>query len=277
MKTEAIETLVQEHAGEMGNLITVLENIQKQYGYLPEEALKTVSEETGKPLVDIYGVATFYKSFSLKPRGRHHVSVCLGTACHVRGAPVIAEEFQRQLGIKPGETTSDREFSLETVNCLGACALGPIVVVDGHYFSQVRKTKVSDILTRAQEGLDHVDVRTDKRLFAIKLSCPQCNRTLMDPSRLVDDLPGIRVTASFGEKHGWLCLSSLYGSYNISSEYPIPEDALSHFFCPHCHTELNGTSACPECGASMIPFIVQGGGVVQICSRRGCKGHFLDL
>ena len=138
MNPEPILKIIETHGqGNQAGIISILEDIQAEYSYLPEEALRIVSEETGRSLVDIYGVATFYKAFSLKPRGKHLVSVCLGTACHVRGGQAIASEFLRQLGIKPGETTADRLITLDTVNCLGACALGPIVVVDGHYFSNV--------------------------------------------------------------------------------------------------------------------------------------------
>jgi NADH-quinone oxidoreductase subunit E len=104
-------------------------------------------------MVDIYGVARFYRSFSLKPRGKHLICACLGTACHVRGAPSVVEEFERQLNIKAGQTTADKEFTLETVNCLGACALGPIVVVDNHYFSNVDMAKVKHILEKVRVGL----------------------------------------------------------------------------------------------------------------------------
>src|SRR5690606_22695369 len=104
---------------------------------LPEQALREVADATGRPLVDVYGVATFYRAFSLKPRGKHVCTVCLGTACHVRGAPAVVSAFEKRLAVKAGETTSDEEFTLETVACLGACALGPIVVADGHYFSNV--------------------------------------------------------------------------------------------------------------------------------------------
>ena len=141
-------------------LISILEDIQGKYGYLPQGALVAVADKTNRSLVDIYGVATFYKSFSLIPRGKHLISVCLGTACHVRSAPVIVEEFERQLGINAGSTTEDREFSLETVNCLGACALGPIVVADGHYFSNVNTSNVNVILIKTRAGLDKVKVKT---------------------------------------------------------------------------------------------------------------------
>jgi NADH-quinone oxidoreductase subunit E len=235
-----------------------------------------IAAETGRSLVDIYGVATFYKTFSLEPRGRHLISICLGTACHVQGGPRIAEAFQNELGIKPGMTTPDREFSLETVNCLGACALGPVVVVDGHYFSKVRTSQVKEILEKTRKGLDMVEIETDARVFSVEVSCARCNHSLMNPNRLIDGHPSICVTASFGNKHGWLALSSLYGSYKVSSEYEIPYDEIVHMFCPHCHAELIGGGECSDCGAPMVPMIIRGGGVVQICARRGCRGHMLD-
>ncbi|UCE66702.1 MAG: NAD(P)H-dependent oxidoreductase subunit E [Candidatus Zixiibacteriota bacterium] len=264
-------------AEERDSLIAILENIQAKYGYLPEDALREVATETGRSLVDIYGVATFYRAFSLKPRGRHLVSACLGTACHVRGGPVIAKEIGKQLDIKPGQTASDNEFTFETVNCLGACALGPVVVVDGHYFPNMKTSIVKQILEKSKLGLEAIEIDTDQRVFPVEVSCSRCNHSLMDSGHLIDGHPSIRITISFGNVHGWLALSSLYGSYNVSSEYEIPPDIIVNFFCPHCHAELLGASKCGECGAPMVPMIVRGGGVVQICSRRGCKGHMLDL
>ena len=277
MESDETTAVAGHQDSEQKGLISILEEIQAKYNYLPQEALREVSEETGRSLVDIYGVATFYRAFSLKPRGKHLVSVCLGTACHVRGGPMIAEEFERQLGICAGETTPDKEFTLETVNCLGACALGPVAVVDGKYFTKVRRVQINEILEQALTGLDEIDTTTDKRVFPIEVSCPRCNHSLMDTGHLVDGHPSIRVTVSFGKMHGWLCLSALYGSYSVASEYPIPEDTGAHFFCPHCHSELLGTSDCPECGAPMVRMIIRGGGVIQICSRKGCKGHILDV
>ncbi len=277
MSAEYVSTVVEKHAGSRGGLIAILQDIQARYGYLPAEALKTVAEKTGRPLVDIYGVATFYRSFSLRPRGKHVCSVCLGTACHVRGGQVIAEEFGRELNVKPGETTADREFTLETVNCLGACALGPIVVVDGHYFSNVAPAGVKDIVERAQEGLDRVEVQTDERIFPVEVGCSRCNHSLMDAHHPVDGYPAIRVTCSFNGTHGHIWLSSLYGSFNVESDVEIPVDTIVDFFCPHCHAQLIGSSDCPECRTPMVPMIVRGGGIVQICSRRGCRGHILDI
>jgi NADH-quinone oxidoreductase subunit E len=272
-----IARIVDKHRGERGELIAVLQEIQAKYSYLPEEALRVVAEETGRSLVDVYGVATFYRAFSLKPRGRHLLTCCLGTACHVRGAPRVARELERQLGVRAGDTTRDREITLETQNCLGGCALGPIVVADGHYFSNVDPTAVAGIIERTRAGLDRVDVATDHRVFPLEVSCARCNHSLMDAANLVDGHPAIRVTIAFGDRHGWLLLSSLYGSYEIESEHEIPADTVVDFFCPHCHTELVGAAACIDCGAPMVPMVVRGGGIVQICSRRGCRAHMLDL
>jgi NADH-quinone oxidoreductase subunit E len=272
-----IARIIEKHGGERGALIAILQDIQAKYSYLPEEALRAVAERTGRSLVDVYGVATFYRAFSLKPRGRHLVTCCVGTACHVRGAPRVAEELERHVGVKAGDTSADGEFTLETQNCLGGCALGPIVVVDGHYFGNVGVAKVAGILAKTREGLDKIDIRTDRRVFPVDVSCARCNHTLMDPAQPIDGHPGIRVTIAFADKHGWLLLSSLYGSYDTLSEFDVPEGEVPDFFCPHCHTELSGAAPCVDCGASMVPMIVRGGGVVQICSRQGCHNHMLDL
>jgi NADH-quinone oxidoreductase subunit E len=272
-----ISEISRKYAGRRGRLIAVLQEIQDQYNYLPTRALKDLSEESGVSLVDIYGVATFYKSFSLTPKGKHLVSVCMGTACHVRGAPGIAEELERQLGIKAGQTTTNKEFTLETVNCLGACAIGPIVVVDGHYFSKVSAARVKRILNQARAGMHEDRTEGDWRIFPVRVSCPRCNHSLMDPDNKIDGHPSVRMTITFGGKHGWVRLSSLYGSYAVKSKYPIPMDSVVNLFCPHCHAELVGASRCPACNASMVPMLVDGGGMVQICTRRGCKEHRLDL
>lgn len=269
--------IVDKHRGERGELIALLEEIQAKYSYLPEEALRVVAAQTGRSLVDIYGVATFYRWFSLKPRGEHLVTCCVGTACHVRGAPGIADELRRQLGVGAGETTSDGRFTLETQNCLGGCALGPIVVADGHYFSNVKVTQVAGVLERTAAGLDRVDIETDERVFPLEVACARCNHSLMNPAHLLDGVASIKVTISFNQSHGWLLLSSLYGSYTIASEYEIPLSMVVNFFCPYCHGELSGAANCIDCDAPMVPMIVRGGGMVQICSRRGCRNHMLDL
>jgi NADH:ubiquinone oxidoreductase subunit E/predicted RNA-binding Zn-ribbon protein involved in translation (DUF1610 family) len=270
--------VVEKYKGRRGGLISILEEIQSKYGYLPEDALRMVAEHTGRDMVDIYGVATFFRAFRLAPRGKHLASVCLGTACHVRGGPTIAREFEHALDINSsGQTTPDREFTLETVRCLGACALAPIVVVDGHYFPHVAPPQVGDILARTRLGLDQVAAEHDDRVFPLEVSCPHCNHSLMDQDHLVDRYPSIRLTASYGNEHGWLRLSSLYGSYAIESGYEVPVDTVVNFFCPHCHAELIGAWNCSSCSAPMVPMVVRGGGIVQVCSRRGCKSHMLDL
>jgi len=275
--SERILKILEKHNEDRGGLIAVLEEIQAECSYLPEEALRIVSERTGRSLVDVYGIATFYRSFSLKPRGRHLVCACLGTACHVRGAPRIVQELEQQLGIKTGETTPDREFTLETVNCLGACALGPVVVIDGHYFSKVRKSRVSQLLDDALKGFGKLQIGEDKRIFPINVSCPRCNHSLKDETFAIDGYPSIRVTISSDHKQGWLRLSCLYGSYNFVSEFDIPVGEAVSFLCPHCGVEFPSTSDCSVCTAPMVPMLVDAGGIVQICSRRGCKNHMLDL
>jgi NADH-quinone oxidoreductase subunit E len=269
--------ILKKHTEDKGRLIAVLEEIQAEYGYLTEESLRTVSKEIGLPLVDVYSVATFYRSFSLKPRGKHLIYACLGTACHVRGAPRVVEEFERQLGIKSGQTTADMEFTLETVNCLGACALGPVVVIDGHYFSKVRKSKVSQLIENARNGNGKLQIEKDKRIFPINVNCPHCNHSLKDETFSIDGLPSIRVIISSNQKKGWLRLSCLYGSYNFACEFDVPMDSVVNFICPHCNVEFHSTLDCSVCAAPMVPMFIDGGGIVQICSRRGCKNHLLDL
>ncbi len=132
--------------GEQRSLMGLLEEVQGRYHYLPRDALILISERMGVPLSQTYGVATFYNAFSLKPKGKHVISVCLGTACIVRGARKVLERIRDRLGIQPGETTEDGEFTLETVNCLGACALGPVTVVDGTYSGQMNSSKADALL-----------------------------------------------------------------------------------------------------------------------------------
>ncbi len=129
-------------------LIPILQDIQERYNYLPEESLREVAERLQIPLRDVYGVATFYRSFSLTPKGKHIFTVCVGTACHVRGGARLAKTISRELGIKPGETTKDMQFSLETVNCLGCCAIGPIVVADAEYHGQMTSQRALDLLKK---------------------------------------------------------------------------------------------------------------------------------
>lgn len=148
---EKLQTIISKHKSSRKNLIAVLQDIQTEFHYLPEEALRFVSSALGVPLINVLDVATFYRAFSLTPRGEHTCRVCLGTACHVRGGPKILEEFERLLEVKAGETTPDKKFTLETVACLGCCAIGPVVVVDDDYHAQVSVRKVSNVLKKYQK------------------------------------------------------------------------------------------------------------------------------
>jgi NADH-quinone oxidoreductase subunit E len=141
-----INDIINREATGDGSLIAALEEIQERYQYLPPEALILASEQLGLPLSQAYSVATFYNAFSLKPKGKHCLHVCMGTACHVRGSPQVLDRLESKLGIKAGETTRDHLFTLETVNCLGACALGPIVVTNGEYSGQMTIRKIDRLL-----------------------------------------------------------------------------------------------------------------------------------
>lgn len=151
---ETVKNIVQRYGSDKGFLVPILQDVQKEYNYLPREALNAVSSELGVPMSRIFEVATFYKAFSLKPRGRHQLSLCLGTACHVRGAPVIQEHIERVLNLKSGETSQDLEFTFETVNCLGACALGPVLVADQEYHGQMTISKSNKILNQLGKKVD---------------------------------------------------------------------------------------------------------------------------
>jgi NADH-quinone oxidoreductase subunit E len=141
-----IAQIISKYQSNPGFLVPILQDVQKAFNYLPREALQEVGSQLNLPISRIFEVATFYKAFSLTPRGRHQMSLCLGTACHVRGAAMIGDGIERVLGIKAGETTSDLEFTYETVNCLGACALGPVLVVDEEYNGQMTLAKANKIL-----------------------------------------------------------------------------------------------------------------------------------
>ena len=132
-KKAGYDRVLDRYPDKKGSLLPILQDMNAEYRYLPEDALRYVSEMLAIPLAKVFHVATFFTAFSLKPRGKHTIKVCLGTACHVRGSPKVLDAMSRKLGIAPGETTPDGEVSLETVNCLGACALGPTVMVDEEY------------------------------------------------------------------------------------------------------------------------------------------------
>ena len=149
-QTDLVDSLVKKHGEKKDALIPLLQDIQSDLNWLPEDVLKAVAEKLQIPLMDVYGVASFYRTFSLKPRGKHIITVCVGTACHVRGGQRIVDEIGRRLEIAPGETTEDKNFTLETVNCLGCCAIGPIVMIDGEYYGEMTTRKIGSVLENYQ-------------------------------------------------------------------------------------------------------------------------------
>jgi len=142
VKSIKIDRILRRHRNQKSALISILQDIQTEYNYLPKEALERVAGGVGVPLSRVYSTGTFFRAFSLEPRGKHLITVCLGTACHVRGASRIMEELERLLEIKRGETSKDGNFTLETVNCLGCCALGPLMMVDNRYFGNMSTAKI---------------------------------------------------------------------------------------------------------------------------------------
>ena len=135
MNSIHIDIILEGRVSKPNQLIEVLHDVQEFCGYIPEGAMRRISKSLGVPMIEVYRVASFYKAFSLKPQGRHSVTVCMGTACHVRGSPKLLEKVVETLRINPDETSNDRRFSLATVNCLGCCAIGPVVTVDNRYYS----------------------------------------------------------------------------------------------------------------------------------------------
>jgi NADH-quinone oxidoreductase subunit E len=141
-----IDSLINSYLGKKEQLISLLQDVQEEFNYLPQEVIIKISQTLEIPLSQVFSVATFFKAFSLKPRGRHTITVCLGTACHVRGGQRLVDKLERDYSLKPGDTTEDERFTLETVNCLGCCAMGPVVVVDDKYEGQVTPDKLDKIL-----------------------------------------------------------------------------------------------------------------------------------
>jgi NADH-quinone oxidoreductase subunit E len=143
-----LDAIIKKYDGKKEFLICILQDIQNVFEYLPRQALIHVSKNLDISLIQVYGVATFFKAFSLTPKGGHTCTVCLGTACHVRGAEKVLDKVKRSLDIDVGETTKDMQFTLKTVNCLGACALGPMMVIDDDYHGHMAQNKVEDILKK---------------------------------------------------------------------------------------------------------------------------------
>jgi len=146
MTSAQLEKILKRHDNQSANALAILQDVQATENYLPRKTLEEVSKRLQVPLTQIYHLATFYRTFSLTPRGRHLVTVCTGTACHVKGAASILTTLERELKVEPGETTGDKEYTLETVNCLGSCALAPLVVIDGAYHGRMLGTRVLPLL-----------------------------------------------------------------------------------------------------------------------------------
>ncbi len=148
IKTADVDKIIKRYNNSKTALIPILQDIQSKNKWLPQEILIYLSKKLDIPLIDIFSIVTFYKSFSLKPRGKHLITVCLGTACHVRGGPQILQELKNQLAIDVNETTPDETFTLQTVRCLGVCALGPLMTIDDEYYGQVTTKIIPSLLKK---------------------------------------------------------------------------------------------------------------------------------
>ncbi len=146
MVPQKVDEIIDKHPAQKGALIQLLLDMQSEFNWIPKEAILRISARLQVPISQVYRVASFYKAMSLTPRGKHVVRVCLGTACHVRGGPRIMDKVEESLGIKAGETTQDMKYTLERINCLGCCAIGPVVVVDGDYYGKLTPAKVKEVL-----------------------------------------------------------------------------------------------------------------------------------
>jgi NADH:ubiquinone oxidoreductase subunit E len=148
---ENVKEVLERYNYNSARMIEILQDLQDIYGYLPKEVLKEVSRQAEVPLTRVYHVATFFKAFTLKPRGKYTIQVCTGTACHVKGSYRVLERLEDVLGIKPGDTTEDIMFTLETVNCVGCCALGPVVIINGKYYGHVTPVQVDSLIKEYRE------------------------------------------------------------------------------------------------------------------------------
>jgi NADH-quinone oxidoreductase subunit E len=152
MDLKPVDLIVDRYQEKKTALISILHDVQDRYRYLPEEALKMVASRLHMDINQVYSVATFYKSFTLVPQGKHSITLCLGTACHVRGGPKILRELKNLLHVEPGQTTADRQFSLNAVNCLGVCAIGPVMMVDGKFYGEMNPLKAKRIIEKMNQN-----------------------------------------------------------------------------------------------------------------------------
>ncbi|MFC1905267.1 NAD(P)H-dependent oxidoreductase subunit E [Chloroflexota bacterium] len=163
MQTQTLDQILNGRRSQPNQLIEVLQDVQENYGYITQEAMQAVSQGLGVPLIEVYRVASFYKAFRLKPSGKNVLTMCMGTACHVRGSRLISDQAIGQLDVKPGEVTQDGLFSIEHVNCLGACALGPIIKENGSCHHHMTPGKLRKLITtlRSKEIEDNHNVQAE--------------------------------------------------------------------------------------------------------------------
>ena len=152
MDTAKVEAIIKKHNGDATALLAIMQDIQAEENYLPRDAVEHIAKKLELPISRIYSMATFFESFHLEPRGKHICTVCMGTACHVRGAARLVEQLERDLKVKSGGTSDDGLFTLEEVNCVGACALGPLVIIDGKYHGNTTSAKISKTVTEMQKS-----------------------------------------------------------------------------------------------------------------------------
>jgi len=152
MDLKSVDLIVDKYQEKRTALISILHDVQDRYKYLPDEALKMVASRLRMDINEIYGVSTFYKSFTLVPKGKHSITLCLGTACHVRGGAKILRELKGLLHLEPGQTTEDRQFSLNVVNCLGVCAIGPVMMVDRKFYGEMNPLKAKRIIEKVNKN-----------------------------------------------------------------------------------------------------------------------------
>ena len=150
-KMKKLDRIIENYRKSRGSLIGLMQDISESYGYLPQKVLEEISEKLNVPLSHLYSLATFYTSFKFEPMGKHHCSICVGTACHVRGASGVVAAMERELDIKAGQTTKDGKFTVETVNCLGTCALGPLVVIDNDYHTKLDQRKAVKLVKQYED------------------------------------------------------------------------------------------------------------------------------
>lgn len=147
MELAKVDTIIERHGADSTALLAIMQDVQEELRYLPRPAMERVADKLGIPITRVYQMATFFEAFHLEPRGKHICTVCMGTACHVRGAAKLVDQLERDLKVKSGGTTADMMFTVEEVNCVGACALGPLVIVDGEYHGNMTTNSLSKVIT----------------------------------------------------------------------------------------------------------------------------------